>query len=84
MIESRAEIELEEQRYELFMLCGAKAATDPGNAVAFVLFDVVNQLAELNRNLSGIRTAIGDIAIEVSLLREQLSPRPTFIQEDER
>jgi hypothetical protein len=80
--------EREVQRYELFKLCGEVALQPDKNSGAyastFALFDVVSQLVELNRNLSGIRTAIGDIAIEVSLLREQLSPRPTFIQEDER
>jgi phosphatidylglycerophosphatase A len=57
--------EREVQRYELFKLCGT-LATHPneiggGYAIAFVLFDVVGQLAELNRNLSGIRSVIDDI-----------------------
>ena len=54
----------EQARYALFKKCEVLAGHNEaisGYAVAFVLFDVVGQLAELNKNFGSLNALIVDL-----------------------
>ena len=56
--------EHERARYELFQRCEAFIThneTMSGYAVAFVLFDVVGQLSELNKKLDSLNYLVGNL-----------------------
>jgi hypothetical protein len=56
--------EHEKARYELFKTCerlSTHNAAMEGYAVAFVLFDVVHQLAEINKNLTSLRLVVSSL-----------------------
>jgi len=66
------EVEREEQRYELFKLVG-ELATQRGHpqagsyAIAFVLWDVLGQLVEVNKNLKETRAAIEQVSLSIDI-----------------
>lgn len=52
-------------RFELLKKVEAMATTDAGYAIAFILWDVVGQLVDLNKRLRAIEISLDDICEKI-------------------